>query len=70
MRNFEMTGGWGLTEDKIGSDASNLQTTAEKINGNQYKLNGTKRWIGNGNRDLLLVWARNTESKEVEAFLL
>ena len=58
-----MIGGWGLTEDKIGSDASSLQTSAEKINGNQYKINGTKRWIGNGNRDLLLVWARNTESK-------
>ena len=68
-----MIGGWGLTEDKIGSDASNLQTKAEKINGPngvQYKINGTKRWIGNGNRDLLAVWARNTETEQVEAFLI
>ena len=54
-----MIGGWGLTEDKIGSDASNLKTIAEKVNGNQYKINGVKRWIGNGNRDLLVIWARN-----------
>lgn len=70
IKNFEMTGGWALTEDKVGSDASNLTTRAERVNGNQYKINGTKRWIGNGNRDLLVVWARNTESKEVEAFIV
>lgn len=70
IKNFEMIGGWALTEEKVGSDASNLTTRAEKINGNQYKINGTKRWIGNGNRDLLIVWARNAESKEVEAFIV
>lgn len=60
LKNFEFIGGWGLTEDKIGSDASNLRTRADKINATQYKLNGTKRWIGNGNRDILIVWARNS----------
>lgn len=65
-----MIGGWGLTEDKIGSDASNLRTRAEKVNGNQYKINGVKRWIGNGNRDLLVVWARNNENNNVEAFIV
>ena len=65
-----MIGGWGLTEDKIGSDASNLRTRADKINTTQYKLNGTKRWIGNGNRDILIVWARNSENNNVEAFIV
>ena len=65
LKSFEMIGGWGLTEDKIGSDASNLQTNAKKINATQYKLNGTKRWIGNGNRDLLIIWARNVDNKKV-----
>lgn len=60
LKNFELIGGWGLTEDKIGSDASNLKTRADKINATQYKLNGTKRWIGNGNRDILIIWARNS----------
>jgi len=25
----------------------------------KYLLNGNKRWIGNGNGDLLVVWAKN-----------
>ena len=70
LRNFELIGGWGLTEDKIGSDASNLRTRADKINTTQYKLNGTKRWIGNGNRDILIIWARNSENNNVEAFIV
>lgn len=40
------------------------------MNATQYKLNGTKRWIGNGNRDLLVVWARNTDNKNVEGFIV
>lgn len=39
------TGAWGLTEPSNGSDASALQTTAEKVSGG-WKLNGQKRWIG------------------------
>ena len=54
-----MIGGWGLTEDKIGSDASNLVTKVTK-NGDKYIINGVKRWIGNGNMDLMVIWARNT----------
>ena len=34
-----------------------------------YKLNGTKRWMGNANRDLLVVFAKN-EKKDVEGFIL
>lgn len=49
LKNLEMIGGWALTEDKIGSDASNIQTTVTKTE-NGYKLNGVKRWIGNGNK--------------------
>lgn len=60
LKNFEFVGGWGLTQDKVGSDASNLKTRVDKINATQYKINGTKRWIGNGNRDILIVWARNS----------
>jgi len=29
--NLELIGGWGLTEIDIGSDASNLTTTAKKV---------------------------------------
>lgn len=64
-----MIGGWGLTEKEFGSDASSIQTTAKKVNGG-YLINGNKRWIGNGNKDILIVWARNTETKQVEGFIL
>lgn len=70
LKNFQWIGGWGLTEDKIGSDASNLRTRVDKLPGNQYKINGTKRWIGNGNKDVLIVWARNSENNNVEAFIV
>ena len=57
--NLEWIGGWALTEDKVGSDASNLLTTVTKSSNGEYRLNGTKRWMGNANKDLLIVWARN-----------
>lgn len=65
MKALEWIGGWGLTEDKVGSDASNIQTTVTKTP-EGYRLNGNKRWIGNGNRDVLVIWARNTDNNKVE----
>jgi acyl-CoA oxidase len=58
MRDLELIGGWGLTEPKFGSDASSIETSVKAVNGG-YILYGEKRWIGNGNRDFVLVWARN-----------
>ena len=49
---------FALTEPENGSDASNLQTSARKVDGG-FILNGTKRWIGNGTfADYIIVWAR------------
>lgn len=66
LKDFSIVGGWALTEEKIGSDAANLGTTATRQPDGSYKINGDKRWIGNGNRDVLIVWAKNTETKKVE----
>lgn len=66
LRDLQVIGGWALTEEKIGSDAANLNTTVIKMEDGRYKLNGDKRWIGNGNKDVLIVWAKNTETKKVE----
>lgn len=49
IRDFELVGGWGLTERLNGSDASGLQTTVKYEDG-YYILNGNKRWIGNTNK--------------------
>jgi alkylation response protein AidB-like acyl-CoA dehydrogenase len=42
----EHMGGWALTEPSSGSDASNMDTHAER-DGNGYVLNGTKQFITN-----------------------
>ncbi|WP_256300508.1 acyl-CoA dehydrogenase family protein [Haloarchaeobius salinus] len=42
----EYLGGWALTEPSSGSDASDMDTTAEK-EGDEWVLNGTKQFITN-----------------------
>ena len=47
--------GWALTEREVGSNSTRLGTTFKR-EGGELVLNGNKRWIGNGNRDLLIVY--------------
>jgi len=42
----EYLGGWALTEPESGSDASDMQTTAER-DGDEWVLDGTKQFITN-----------------------
>ena len=62
---------WALTEPETGSDASNIRTTAKKVQGG-YLLNGRKRWIGNATfADYICCWARNESDKgRVQCFLV
>src|SRR3982751_6200219 len=54
----ETLGCFGLTEPDTGSDASNLKTRAEKIDGG-WRINGGKMWISLGNyAKLALVFAQ------------
>jgi len=69
MLKLKTISGWGLTEPTIGSDAGNLQSNVKKVEGG-YLLNGNKRWIGNGNKDMVVTWARNQETKKVECFIV
>jgi butyryl-CoA dehydrogenase len=58
----EALGCFGLTEPDTGSDASNLKTRAEKIEGG-WRINGTKMWISLGNyAKLALVFAQTDPS--------
>ena len=55
----ELIGAVGLTEPNVGSDAKNIQTTAE-LRGGQHVLNGRKKWITYGQiADLFLVFAQH-----------
>lgn len=69
LRDFDLVGSWGLTELDNGSDASGL-TTNVRFEDGEYILNGNKRWIGNANKDLITVFARNQDTNEIECFIL
>ncbi|MCD4721879.1 MAG: acyl-CoA dehydrogenase [Desulfobacula sp.] len=59
----EMIGAFGLTEPDAGSDPVSQQTTAVR-DGDQYIINGTKRFITTGkNSKVVLVTAKTDESK-------
>lgn len=52
------TGAMFLTEKSGGSDVGRNLCTAEKIEGNRYKLNGEKWFCSNVNADVIMVLAR------------
>lgn len=69
MARMEKIGAFALTEPEHGSDAAMLETTARR-EGDEYILDGEKRWIGNASfADVAVVWARE-ENGKVGAFLV
>jgi glutaryl-CoA dehydrogenase len=61
MARMEKLGAFALTEPEHGSDVVMLETRARRI-GDEYVLDGEKRWIGNGTfADVTIVWARDEE---------
>jgi len=70
MARMEKIGAWGLTEAKHGSDSVMLETTARR-DGDEWVLNGEKRWIGNATfADLVIIWARDEADGQVKGFVL
>lgn len=70
----EMVGSFALTEPGAGSDAASLRTAA-KMDGNEYVLNGTKRYITNAARaGVFTVMARtdpdDPRASGISAFLV
>lgn len=62
-------GAFALTEPEHGSDSLLLETTAVR-DGEEYVINGAKRWIGNGSiADVVVLWARG-EDGEVGGYLI
>ena len=60
MARMETIGAFGLTEPHGGSDvAGGMQTTARR-EGDEWVIDGHKRWIGNGTfADVIVIWARD-----------
>jgi glutaryl-CoA dehydrogenase len=71
MSRFEKIGAFALTEPHGGSDvAGGMETTARR-EGDEWVLNGAKRWIGNATfADLVVVWARDVETNRVLGFVV
>jgi butyryl-CoA dehydrogenase len=60
----EALGCFGLTEPDTGSDAANLKTRAEKIDGG-WRINGGKMWISLGNyAKLAMIFAQTDPEKK------
>ncbi len=69
MAHLEKIGAFGLTEPDHGSDAVALETSAHRV-GDEYIINGSKRWIGNASfADVVIIWARDDDGK-VGGFLV
>ncbi|PRB41102.1 acyl-CoA dehydrogenase [Arthrobacter sp. MYb23] len=64
-------GAFALTEPLHGSDISRqIETTATR-DGEDWILNGSKRWIGNGTfADVVLVWAKDTDDGQIKGFIV
>jgi glutaryl-CoA dehydrogenase len=71
MATGELVGAFGLTEPLSGSDsAQGLRTTATR-DGDNWILNGAKRWIGNATfSDLTVIWAKSAEDGQVKGFIV
>ena len=71
MQKMEKIGAFGLTEPNVGSGvAGGLETTC-KFDGENWVLNGQKKWIGNATfSDVTIIWARDLDSNQVKGFLV
>ena len=60
----KVTGAMALTESEAGSDLQNVKCRAIQDPGGSWYLQGVKRFITNGNADILLVLARSDFDEE------
>jgi glutaryl-CoA dehydrogenase len=59
MAKGEIIGCFGLTEPDFGSNPNGMLTNAVALPGGGYRLNGTKRWITNGNlAHIAIIWGK------------
>jgi glutaryl-CoA dehydrogenase len=70
MARLDKIGAFALTEPEHGSDSVRLETSAHRA-GDEWVIDGAKRWIGNASiADVVVVWARDTEDQQVKGFLV
>src|SRR6266508_1223310 len=71
MARLEKIRAFGLTEPDVGSGASRGLTTTARRDGDEWVLNGQKKWIGNATfADLTVIWARDETDGQVKGFVV
>jgi glutaryl-CoA dehydrogenase len=67
----EVIGAFGLTEPLSGSDSAQGLRTVATRDGDNWIINGSKRWIGNATfSDITVIWAKNSETGQVNGFIV
>jgi glutaryl-CoA dehydrogenase len=70
MARLDRIGAFALTEPRHGSDSVALETSARR-DGDEWVIDGAKKWIGNGTiADVVVVWARDVADGRVKGFLV
>lgn len=71
MARMELIGAFGLTEPDIGSAIAGGLATSARRDGDDWVLDGEKKWIGNAAfADLIIIWARDEADGEVKGFVV
>jgi glutaryl-CoA dehydrogenase len=71
MARLEKIGAFGLTEPEVGSGAAGGLTTTARRDGDEWVLDGQKKWIGNATfADYVVIWARSLEDQQVKGFVV
>jgi glutaryl-CoA dehydrogenase len=71
MAAADVIGAFGLTEPLSGSDSAQGLRTVATRDGDDWVLNGSKRWIGNATfSDITVIWAKSAEDGQVKGFIV
>ena len=71
LRRFSKIGCFGLTEPEVGSGVARGLTTRCRRHGDEWIINGEKKWIGNATfADVVVIWARDEDDQKVKGFIV
>ena len=71
LASAELLGAFGLTEPLSGSDSAQGLRTVARRDGDNWVINGEKRWIGNGSiSDVTIIWAKDADDGQVKGFIV
>lgn len=67
----EVIGAFGLTEPLSGSDSAQGLRTVARREGDEWVIDGAKRWIGNATwSDITVIWAKDAADGQVKGFIV